>query len=340
MKSLDVPGTLSTLGTLDNIANRANYVSIIGSMNADYTVQTERLPLPGETIAGGPLSILPGGKSSNQAVAAAKIGASVRMFGALGTDSNANFLAQCLQSAGVDVSGIEHVPGASGSTIITVDAQGENTIVYSSGSNSALTTEYVDRIKSQLITPHGVLGLCLEIPMDVVVHAATLAHEAKMTVLLNDSPFSSNLPQELIDATDILLVNEHELGQLLDIDEPENDDWEHADWSDITTRLQQYGPCKRGFTQAIITLGAAGSVVIDGERVSRVPGIRVKAIDTTGCGDAYMGTVLAVLASNARNDTALTDAAILASYVSAYAATHVGAQASYGTAQQIRETFT
>ena len=120
------------LSALDRIHGT---VSVIGSMNADYTVTAQRLPGPGETITGGPLQLLPGGKSGNQAAAAARIGATVQMFGAVGSDSNADFLLGALGEAGVNTTHVRRVLGPSGTTVITVDATGENTIVYSPGSN-------------------------------------------------------------------------------------------------------------------------------------------------------------------------------------------------------------
>jgi ribokinase len=151
-----------------------------------------------------------------------------------------------------------------------------------------------------------------------------------MTVLLNDSPFVSILPQELIAASDILLVNEHEMVQLLRIREPEDDDWDGLDWRDVASKMHALG-----FAQAIVTLGGDGSVVIDNDSIIRIAAVKVHTVDTTGCGDAFMGTVLSGLASG----LSLSDSASVASYVSAYAATCLGAQSSYGTAEQIMAMF-
>lgn len=320
------------LSALDRIHGT---VSVIGSMNADYTVTAQRLPGPGETITGGPLQLLPGGKSGNQAAAAARIGATVQMFGAVGSDDNADFLLGALGEAGVNTTHVRRVLGPSGTTVITVDAHGENTIVYSPGSNAQVTVDYVESVRDAL-TRSSVLGLCLESPIETVTAAARMCHEAGVKVLLNDSPFTPSLPAELIEASDILLVNEHEMAQLFGIAEPEDDDWDAFDWWHALDELRGFG-----FEQAIVTLGGDGSVVLDGtaddpeHRVQRIAPVRVKAVDTTGCGDSFMGTVLAGLASG----LALSEAAELASYVSAYAATGYGAQASYGNAAQIREAF-
>ena len=298
-------GAIEVLSALDRIHGT---VSVIGSMNADYTVTAQRLPGPGETITGGPLQLLPGGKSGNQAAAAARIGATVQMFGAVGSDSNAEFL------------------------LGAVDAAGENTIVYSPGSNARVTVDYVESVREALVRS-SVLGLCLESPIETVTAAARICHEAGVKVLLNDSPFTPSLPAELVAASDILLVNEHEMAQLLGIDEPEDDDWDAFDWVHVLDEMRSFG-----FDQAIVTLGGDGSVVLDAtaeEPIQRIAPVRVKAVDTTGCGDSFMGTVLAGLASG----MSLSESAQLAAYVSAYAATGYGAQASYGNAAQIREAF-
>lgn len=319
------------LSALDRIHGT---VSVIGSMNADYTVTAQRLPGPGETITGGPLQLLPGGKSGNQAAAAARIGATVRMFGAVGSDSNADFLLERLEDAGVDVSNVRRVLGPSGTTVIVVDADGENIIVYSPGSNAQVTVDYVQSMKDELVSS-SVLGLCLESPIETVTAAARMCHEAGVKVLLNDSPFTPVIPAELVEAVDVLLVNEHEMAQLLGIDEPEDDDWDNFDWNHAADCMAEYG-----FKEAIVTLGGDGSVVLDtaapeNKRIIRIAPVKVDAVDTTGCGDSFMGTVLAGLASG----FSLQDAARLASYVSAYAATGYGAQASYGNAAQIKARF-
>ncbi|KAB5604133.1 ribokinase [Bifidobacterium jacchi] len=367
----DARALLSAIADEANRGERGR-VAILGSMNADYTVRVERLPQPGETVPAGPMVILPGGKSGNQSAAAARIGANVHLFGALGDDDNAEMLAGRLADAGVDTSGLMRVPGPSGSTVITVDAHGENTIAYSAGANAHVDAAYARRAVSALVgDARGdaqrnagkplVAGLCLESPMDAVIAFSQAMHQAGATVLLNDSPFRA-LPTELVENVDVLLVNEHELADLLNAGESADaagteaadagdaadavdaagdaaadsesdaaavvvpDAGDVAAWQPIARRLHD-----AGFARAIVTLGGDGSVVLDRDGITPVPVVPVKAVDTTGCGDAFMGGVLAGLAA----ELSLADAARAAALVAAYAATGEGAQNSYGTAATI-----
>ena len=222
---------------LEALKDAPGSVIVVGSMNADYTVTTKRLPKPGETVNGGAMKVLPGGKGANQASAAARLGVNVQLLGAVGEDSNADFLLSKLDEAGVDTADILHVEGPSGTTVITVSAEGENTIVYSPGSNAKASAGYVQSHRTT-IAECAVLGLCLESPIATVIAAAQTAHDAGVTVLLNDSPFMDELPHELVEATDIWLVNQHEVAQLLGLPD---DDVESLDWYEVAERFTDYG---------------------------------------------------------------------------------------------------
>jgi ribokinase len=167
----------------------------------------------------------------------------------------------------------------------------------------------------------SVLALRLESPIDAVTSGAELAHERGMNVLLNLSPYRSDAPSALLESTDVLLVNEHELESMTvhSVDEA-------CDCSKVDADL-----AARGTFHAIVTMGAHGSVVIDDDVVISAKTLRVKAVDSTGCGDAYMDAVLAGLASG----YSLVNAVRLASCVLAYVAKSMGAQASYGMATQV-----
>lgn len=278
-----------------------NTIVVVGSLNADLVVRTERFPKPGETLHGSDLAILPGGKSANQAVAAGRLGGTVRMIGAVGDDGNGALLRDSVAAAGVDTTHVAVREGvATGTAVITVDAHGENTIVISGGANATLTP---DDVPADAFDGAAVLGLCLEVSIDVVLAAARAAHEAGVTVLTNLSPFG-DVPRELLDLTDVLLVNEHEAELLGD----------------------------HGVARSIVTRGGDGSIVHDGDAAPvEVPAIPVEAVDTTGCGDAFMGAVALRLAAGED----LAAAARFAAGVGAYAATGAGAQASYPTTEQL-----
>ncbi|WP_412160872.1 ribokinase [Curtobacterium flaccumfaciens] len=276
-------------------------IVVVGSLNADLVVRTARFPQPGETLQGSDLAILPGGKSANQAVAAGRLGGTVRMIGAVGDDGNGALLRDSVAAAGVDTTHVAVREGvATGTAVITVDAAGENTIVISAGANGTLTP---DDVPDDVFAGAAVLGLCLEVSIDVVLAAARAAHAAGVTVLTNLSPFGA-VPAELLELTDVLLVNEHEAAALGD----------------------------HGVARSIVTRGGAGCVVHDGgaEPVS-INAVQVEPVDTTGCGDAFMGAVALRLAAE---DT-LVDAARFAVGVGAYAATKPGAQASYPTTAEL-----
>lgn len=279
-------------------------IVVVGSLNADLVVRTERFPQPGETLHGSDLAILPGGKSANQAVAAGRLGGTVRMIGAVGDDGNGTLLRESVASAGVDTTHVAVRQGvATGTAVITVDAAGENTIVVSGGANATLTPE---DLPADAFDGAGVLGLCLEVSLDVVLAAARAGHAAGATVLTNLSPFGA-VPQELLDLTDVLLVNEHEAAALGD----------------------------HGVARSIVTRGGAGCVVHDGDAEPvEVAAVRVDPVDTTGCGDAFTGAVALRLDVG----DSLVEAARYAVGVGAYAATKPGAQASYPTTSEL-ESF-
>lgn len=296
------------------------YAAVVGSINADLTVETARLPKPGETVIGGPLATLPGGKSANQAVTSALLGAATSFIGAVGRDTHGDMLYQSLRRAGVDTTGVQRVDQPSGSTLITVDSRGENTIVYSAGANATLSADVVSK-QAEIIRQAKVLGLCLESPLDAVEAAADIAHNAGVTVVLNFSPLREVSPS-LLQLVDVLIVNEHELAVLANRIVDASD---HAGLRDALSGL--------GFARIVLTLGADGALVLEDGEFTVVPSFQVEAVDTTGCGDAFMGSLLAALAAG----ESLSRGACLASAVAGAAALRRGAQSSYRNAAEVRE---
>jgi ribokinase len=301
---------------------------VVGSMNADLTVRTSRLPGPGETVTGSDLVVSPGGKSSNQAAAAALLGADVRLLGRVGDDGNADLLLERAQAAGVDIRRVERLPGvATGTAMIAVDRSGENSIIVSPGANAQLTVADVVGA-ADFFADGSVLCLCLEVDLSVVRAAAQEANAAGVTVVLNPSPFQ-DVDEELLRLVDVLVVNQHELVDL--VGDEALGSAGAPEWERVLEVLDSTGP-----RSVVVTLGSAGAVVlaldaVGAARMHAEPAPRVEVVDTTGCGDAFLGALAFRLALG--EDPAA--ACRFAVQVGSFAATRPGAQESYPTAAEL-----
>ncbi|MYW65920.1 ribokinase [Streptomyces sp. SID8379] len=289
---------------------------VVGSANADLVVGVERRPGAGETVLGSDLVVHPGGKGANQAVAAARLGARTALLARVGDDGHGKLLRESMESAGVDTSGVLVGGAPTGVALITVDPSGDNSIVVSPGANGRLTPDDV-RAARELFAAAPVVSTLLEIPLDTVAEVArSLADGARL--VLNPSP-PAPLPDEVLAACDPLIVNEHEAKVILGTelgDAPE-------DWA---RQLLALGP-----RSVVITLGAEGALVADADGAERVASVKVKAVDTTGAGDAFT----AALAWRLGTGASLAEAAAYAARVGAAAVTKEGAQASYPTADEV-----
>ena len=301
-------------------------VVVAGSLNADLTIYCERLPTPGETLHGNGFAVNPGGKSANQAVSAAKLGANVTLLGAVGQDPNGDMLVASTAGAGVDVSHVRRVTEPTGVAIISVEDSGENSIIISAGANGTLSPSAME---PALFTGAGVVCLCLEVSLATVQAAAQAGHDAGAKVLLNLSPYAP-VPEELARLTDVLLVNAHEASQFLGGTAMPDADAPAAAWHGAVSEF-----AARGLAQVLVTLGAQGSVVLDStnaaQPVVRIAPTLVAAVDTTGAGDAFTGGVAARLAAG---DT-LIEAARYASVAAALAATKKGTQTAYPSVAEV-----
>jgi ribokinase len=288
----------------------AGPVVVVGSINADLVLRVARQPRPGETVLGRESSLMPGGKGANQAVAAARLGATVAMVGAVGSDANAAVALSGLRDAGVDLERVSTVAGSTGLAVVTLSADAENSIVVIPGSNWTVTADVVDGARD-LIATAGVCVLQAEIPEPAVVRAAQLAHEAGARVVLNVAPATA-LPAATLRVADPLVVNEHEAALLLG---HPNDSAREA-----AAELAEVG-----IASVVITCGSRGAVVLDRGRLTSVPARPVVPQDTTGAGDAFVGALAARLASG----SPILEAAEWASRVAAASVGRLGAQASY-----------
>ncbi|MFD5825827.1 ribokinase [Lentzea sp. NPDC060358] len=280
---------------------------VLGSANADLVVEVGRRPAGGETVLGGDTVVLPGGKGANTAVAAARVGASVALVGAVGDDGYGALLRESLESSGVDTSLVKASARPTGIAYITVTPDGENSIVVSPGANSDVSSSDVDGLSFAGVR---VLTCSLEVPLEAVVHAIDVAAEAGVRTVLNLSPVAE-LPSATLGRLTVLVVNEHEAAQLA------------SDWQGLLA----LGPAS-----AVVTLGSRGVAVVQESGVVEVPAAEVaEVVDTTGAGDAFAGAVSARLADG--DD--LVQAARYAVKVAALSVTKAGAQPSYPTAAEV-----
>ncbi|MCG7229128.1 ribokinase [Corynebacterium minutissimum] len=284
---------------------------VVGSINADLVVHTARHPQPGETLMGRGGTISAGGKGANQAVAAARLGAQVSFVGAMGRDAYATPAMHYLQASGVDLTHVEASEEVTGLAVITVDEQGENTIIVVPGANALVDAPFVASHSSP-ITESELVLLQGEIPADGFAKAIELA---KGRVVVNLAPVIEVDKDALLRA-DPLLANEHEAGLIL---EQLGLSGEGAP-AQLAQRLRE-----AGFASVVLTLGAKGALVAEETSLVAVPSPQVTAVDTTGAGDAFAGALCARLLLG--DD--LVEAATYAARVGAFAVTGEGAQASY-----------
>ncbi len=244
----------------------------------DVVFTVDRIPGPGETLLASSQATYPGGKGLNQAVAAARAGAATTFLGALGRDAHGAELEATMTEAGMETTMVRHSDEPSGQAFIVVADNAENTIIVASGANATVTE--LGEHERNVIASSAVLLMQLELPVATVVDAARCAREAGTTVIVNAAP-AQELPDELIDALDYLIVNEHEACLIGGSD----------DVSKASARLA----CR--VNRLVVTLGGDGSVLFEaGREVSRVPARTVTAIDTTGAGDTYCGALAAAIA--------------------------------------------
>lgn len=273
-------------------------VIIIGSVNVDIVARAERLPRAGETVAGGDLSVLLGGKGANQAVAAAQAGANVEMIGAVGEVSFGLDPVAILRAYGIDPSTIMRVDGPSGAALITVDSAGENLITVSPGANASLLPLHVGKMRC------GVTLAQLETPQDATTQAFRRARDTGALTLLNAAP-AEPLASDLLALTDILIVNEIELATYAGGEMPSD-----TAGIDAAMRAVRHHEGQR----IIATLGSAGVRALDGDNIVQVAAAKAaKVVDTTGAGDCFCGTLAARLAEGAELLEALSFAAAAAS---------------------------
>jgi ribokinase len=256
-------------------------VVVFGSVNADLFVAVETLPRPGETVLSPTYALAAGGKGANQAVAAARVGAAVRMFGRIGNDGFGKTLRDGLAREGIDVAGVVPCEAPTGAAFIAVDGRGENMIFGAGGAN--LRAEAA-QVPNSALTSGTTLILQMEVP---VVESAALAERTRARgarVVFNMAP-ALPVPEALLRATSVFVANEGESAALA----------RQLGWDAVAPQET----CRRLASEfaltAVVTLGGDGAVAATPEAIWMVPALPVAAIDTVGAGDAFVGVLAASL---------------------------------------------
>lgn len=295
-------------------------VFVAGSINMDVVATADRHPRVGETVAGRQVLYFPGGKGANQAVAASRLGVKTTLIGRLGKDSFGAELKAFLGAQGVDLGYVQETAEAhTGTAIITV-AEADNTIVVIPGSNALVGADDVATVP---LTNGDVAVSQFEIPLPTIAAFFQRARSARATTLLNPAP-AQKFSRELLELVDILVLNETELGFLAGTELSDSDT--AARIIDVARRLQA-----REDQTICVTLGKRGVLALAGREEIAVPGRVVKAVDTTGAGDCFVGALAAQLAEG----TALRAALTFANAAASISVQRMGAGPSMPTAHEV-----
>jgi len=288
-------------------------IVVVGSLNMDLVVRVDRMPAPGETIRGHDFHTIPGGKGANQAAAISQLGGQVAMVGHVGDDAFGPQLVGNLQARGVDTRYVSAVAGvATGTALIMVDSQGENSIVIAPGANALVSPQDIDAC-DDLLRQAEYLVLQCEIPLETVSYAIRRAAQHGVRVVLNPDP-ARDLPRELLRGVHYLVPNESEAESLCGRKVYDAD----------TARQAARQLHAQGVPVVIITLGSQGALVLTDDETFQMPAPQVRVVDTTAAGDAFVGGLVVSLSRG----LSLREAVRYAVCAGAVAVTRFGAQTS------------
>lgn len=290
-----------------------NKIIVIGSSNTDMVLKTERFPKPGETILGGDFFVFQGGKGANQAVAAARAGGNVYFICSVGSDAFGTNAIKHYSNEGINVSGIvqdENIP--TGVAVITVNAEGENSIIVASGANATLAVNDVAKAIETLNDADWIITQ-LETPLDVIVYLAAYARNNKKQLILNPAP-AATLPDEVYNDLFLITPNETETELLTGIEVTD----------EATAKLASAIFKTKGVQNVIITLGNKGAFVDAADFTGIVATTEVTAVDTTAAGDVFNGALIVALSEG----KSWQQAVAFACKAAAISVTKMGAQTS------------
>lgn len=302
-------------------------VCVIGSLNMDMVLNMSKLPKQGETLMVNSLKKVNGGKGGNQACAASRLGCHVTMIGCIGNDDLGQILLGGLQADNIDTKYIKTTNEPSGMAMITVDPTGNNTIAVIPGANQQVNVEQVLQARDA-ITEADVIVSQFETPLDATIQAFKIAKEGNGITLLNPAPFTE-VPQELLEYTDIIIPNETEAFDLTGVKVEDTQSAKSA-----TTHL-----FNQGVKYAIITLGDKGAVLINKQSCQLVEAFKVKAIDTTAAGDSFIGAIASKIDRGIMDDFEKMEEIVrYGNRVSSITVTKKGAQSSLPTVDEVNSS--
>ncbi|ACL69216.1 ribokinase [Halothermothrix orenii] len=291
-------------------------ILVIGSLNMDLIVQTEKYPRKGETVPGENFKQVPGGKGANQALTAGKLGGQVRFIGSCGKDEYGTTLLNNLKNGGVIVDDILRVEKNTGIAMITIEKEGSNRIIYVKGANEYVTPDVVMKMEDRF-KKASILLIQMEIPLESVIKAVELAKKYQMKVILDPSPVQG-LPEKIFPLIDYILPNEIELDELVKNGcQIEEEKAKHL--------------LKLGTNNVIVTKGKNGVSHYYEDKVATYESYHVKAVDTTAAGDAFAGS----LAYGLSQGWSLEKTIKFSNLVAANSVTKLGAQSSLPTYQEV-----
>ncbi len=294
-------------------------VVVLGSINMDVSIESDRMPLEGETLSGNNLLINAGGKGANQAVASARAGVHTHLIGCVGTDSFGKELCTSMTQSGVDIQEVTTTTSTTGMAIV-LRSHGNNRIIINHGANEFVTPEFAHAALSRIAQPHDIFLTQFESPAQAVESSIEFAYAHHMTTIVNPSPVRSIKPS-LYKSIDILCLNETECMSLFDI----NPTMDAPTMCALTKVLQL------GMKTLVVTLGAAGCLLVSHQHQLFAPAYSVKAVDSTGAGDTFVGVMSACLAKGVHIEQAIS----FAQAAAALSTTRVGAQVSIPTCDEV-----
>ena len=290
-------------------------IVVIGSANLDLVASVDHLPVPGETVLGNSLTKTPGGKGANQAVAASKLGGEVSFVGCVGSDQEGEILQSSLESANVQCDFlVSSTEAATGTAMIGVDGEGNNSIIVNPGANSVLTKE--DIIAAQEIVGSAqVVLMQLEIPSNCLEVAVEIANGI---TILNPAPVV-DISKELLKKIDVLIPNRIELGHLSNKES-------FNSLGEVETAAKSLD-----IETVIVTLGSEGALLVSDDQTELVSSPVVESVDTTGAGDAFCGS----LAESLSKGLSFLESVEQSVIAGALSTTNHGAQISMPTRSEI-----